>query len=591
MDIIFYDLEVFKYDWTVTFKSLRTGEYWFYHNDNNGVRDFMRKKNIILCGFNNKMYDDYILLAILVGADNYILKKLNDWIIEEKKLPWEFPFLQGHVKNFDSFDLRDDLYMGLSLKVIEGNLGMNIEESSIPFDIDRPLTPDEIEETKLYNKADVDATERLFENRKSYLRSKVFLSKMIDMDMEDALKMTNGKLSARFLNAKRISRNDERDLIYPKNLKRDVIPKEIFEFFNQMLNPDISDDKLFKSKLKLNIEGVEYVYGFGGVHAGIPNYIGESTNDRMILLHDVRSLYPSIMVEYDLLSRNTPIPEKFKEIYYERIEAKKNGEKAKSDALKLVLNTSYGITLDKHNDMYDPRQGRHVCIYGQLFLTDLMMNMKGACPSLTVVQLNTDGIMYEVDKKDLSNLKKVIDEWEDRTGFVLEGELIEKIIQKDVNNYVMLNNEGKVTAKGGMVGNYNGGDINNNSLVVVHNAIVNYLLYDKPVEDTINEETDILNFQIIARTGSTYLKTYHTINGEKVEVQNVNRVYATKDKRYGTIHKFKLNKDGTERYDKIANLPEHCIIDNRNELTINDIDKDFYIEMAKKRIKQFIGEK
>lgn len=75
----------------------------------------------------------------------------------------------------------------------------------------------------------------------------------------------------------------------------------------------------------------------------------------------------------------------------------------------------------------------------------------------------------------------------------------------------------------------------------------------------------------------------------KSDVQSVNRVYATKDKRYGTIHKFKLNKDGTERYDKIANLPEHCIIDNRNELSIEDIDKDFYIELAKKRIKQFIG--
>lgn len=26
------------------FKSLENREYWFYHNDNNDVRDFMRKK-------------------------------------------------------------------------------------------------------------------------------------------------------------------------------------------------------------------------------------------------------------------------------------------------------------------------------------------------------------------------------------------------------------------------------------------------------------------------------------------------------------------------------------------------------------------
>ena len=222
-------------------------------------------------------------------------------------------------------------------------------------------------------------------------------------------------------------------------------------------------------------------------------------------------------------------------------------------------------------------------------MTDLLFGLKAECESFKPINFNTDGIIFSIDRNELNKAKEVAREWENRTGLTLGEDRIKKIVQKDVNNYCMLLENGKVVTTGGMVGNFGGGDINNNSLVVVHNAIVNYLLYDKPVEDTISEETDILNFQIIARTGGTYLKTYHTINGERVEVQSVNRVYATKDKRYGTIHKFKLNKDGTERYDKIANLPEHCIIDNRNELTINDIDKDFYINMAKKRIKQFIG--
>ena len=246
MDIIFYDLEVFKYDWTVTFKSLRTGEYWFYHNDNNGVRDFMRKKNIILCGFNNKMYDDYILLAIMVGADNYTLKKLNDWIIEEKKLPWEFPFLQGHWKEFDSFDLRDDLYAGLSLKVIEGNLGMNIEECSIPFDIDRPLTDEEIEEVRLYNKADVDATERLFHERKrNYLKPKVDVGRLIGLDDVESLRMTNAKLTAQVLKANKILRDDERNYVPPKVINWERIPKVIRDFYSRMHDESISDKELF----------------------------------------------------------------------------------------------------------------------------------------------------------------------------------------------------------------------------------------------------------------------------------------------------------------------------------------------------------
>ena len=36
-------------------------------------------------------------------------------------------------------------------------------------------------------------------------------------------------------------------------------------------------------------------------------------------------------------------------------------------------------------------------------------------------------------------------------------------------------------------------------------------------------------------------------------------------------------------------LPEHCIIDNDNKLSIEDVDKTFYIELAKKRINDYLG--
>ena len=334
IDIVFYDVEVFKYDWTVTFKSLRTGEYTFIHNNNYQVKEFMRNPSIILCGWNSKMYDDYILSAMIEGADNYTLKQINDWIIGGN-LPWEHPFLNGVWRNFKSFDVRDDLYQALSLKEAEGNMGMNIEESSISFDIDRPLTKDEVAEVQQYNKHDVDATERVFKARKQYLRAKIHLGRMIGLPDIESLRMTNGKLSARFLNATKIDRNDERDLVYPTNLIRERIPTIIFDFYDKMLDPSISDDELFKDKLKFDIKGVEYVYGFGGVHAGVPNY--QYKSDKLLLNYDVRSLYPSIMIEYNLLSRNTPIPERFKEVYYERIKAKSEGNREVSEALKLVL--------------------------------------------------------------------------------------------------------------------------------------------------------------------------------------------------------------------------------------------------------------
>lgn len=81
-------------------------------------------------------------------------------------------------------------------------------------------------------------------------------------------------------------------------------------------------------------------------------------------------------------------------------------------------------------------------------------------------------------------------------------------------------------------------------------------------------------------------------------MQRVNRVYASPNEQYGTIYKRKNGKDvvseikeydnDTEKSDKIADLPEHCIIDNEFNLTINDIDKQFYIDVALKRVKEYV---
>ena len=76
------------------------------------------------------------------------------------------------------------------------------------------------------------------------------------------------------------------------------------------------------------------------------------------------------------------------------------------------------------------------------------------------------------------------------------------------------------------------------------------------------------------------------VDGEKVPVQKVNRIYATKDTRYGKLFKVKAENDSEA---KIEMLPEHCIIDNDNHLSITDVDKQFYIDMAKKRINDFMG--
>ena len=106
----------------------------------------------------------------------------------------------------------------------------------------------------------------------------------------------------------------------------------------------------------------------------------------------------------------------------------------------------------------------------------------------------------------------------------------------------------------------------NNSCVIVATALKEFFVNGTPVEDTINSCDDIFQFQIIAKAGAKYREAYHVVDGEKQSVQKVNRVYATADERYGKIFKVKAEDDSEA---KIDSLPEHCIIDNDNELSID----------------------
>ena len=295
------------------------------------------------------------------------------------------------------------------------------------------------------------------------------------------------------------------------------------------------------------------------------------------------------MIKNGYASRNIPSFARFEDTYNARISAKKAGDKATANNLKLVLNTCYGATLNQYNDLYDPLQARSVCISGQLYLSELANHLYTEIDGLTVVSLNTDGIMVEFDDSQYDKVLAITQEWQERTGFELEEDKIHKVCQANVNNYVLIMEDGSVKIKGGylvrgiaLAGAFN---INNNATIVAK-AIVDYFTKGTDVEITIGECADIFQFQLIAKAGSKYKEAYHLVDGKQESVQKVNRVYATTDERYGKLFKVKAENDSTA---KIESLPEHCIIDNDNKLTIESVDKSWYIELAKKRINDFLG--
>lgn len=586
MRIVTYDVEVFRFDWLVTFKDKESGQFTCIWNDNEALKACLDDDTIYI-GFNSKHYDTYIIKAIAGGLSNAEIKQVNDFIIGGGQ-GWQCPLLDFYFK-FNNVDIRDDTQMGLSLKAIEGHLGISVKESSVPFDIDRPLTPEEKAETEFYCKHDVDTAERLVDIRKDYLKNKINLGRLAGLDEVKAMGMTNAKLTAAMLKAQKQPHDDERKYVYPDNLRKEFIPPEVFEFFDKMYDLSIPDKELFSGKLNLMIGECPVTLGYGGIHGAIPNFFWEETEDRGIKNEDVGSYYPHLCTINGYTSRNIPSPQIYEDILDRRMKAKAAGDKTTANALKLVCNTTYGCLLNQYNDLFDPLMGRSVCISGQLYLLELAEHCYQDIESLRIVQLNTDGIMVECDKKDYDKLAEICAEWQSRTGFDLEEDTVVKIAQKDVNNYIEVQPDGKSKAKGGYLvkGIAPAGAFNiNNSCVIVATALKEFLINGTPVEDTINACDDIFQFQIIAKAGAKYKEAYHLVDGEQIPVQKVNRVYATSDERYGKLFKVKAETDATA---KIEMLPDHCIIDNDNHLTIDDVDRTFYIEMAKKRINDFMG--
>jgi len=583
-----FDCEVFAYDWLFVFKDVDNGEYTVIHNDNEAVKDFM-KTSPLLAGFNNKHYDQFILKAVCSDATPEQIKELSDYVIVHGEVGWQHPLVRDCKVYFEQFDLFDDCQAGLSLKAIEAHLGMDIRESEVDFNIDRPLTEEELEETIFYCKHDVDATEKLYHLRKNYIENKLMLGRAKGIEDNKALYMTNAKLTAAYLDAQPKEHDDERQYVYPDNLLREYIPDEVFEFFNRLYDTSLSDEVVFTSKLNFDIGECQVTLGYGGIHGAIPTYREKSTETRSIRNRDVASYYPHLMTLDGYCSRSIPDPESYAVMLETRMQAKKSGDKATANALKLVANTTYGAMLNKYNDLFDPLMGRSVCITGQLRLLELTNHLVAECPTLKVVQLNTDGIMVSLDDCDLETYDAICQEWQDRTGFELEEDCIAEIVQKDVNNYVEIATDGSTKIKGGYLvrGIAPAGAFNiNNNATIVAKALLDYFAKGIPVADTIESCNEMLSFQLVAKASSKYSSAFQIVGEEEVPIQKCNRVYATKDRRYGTLYKVHSETGASA---KIAGLPPHCLIDNNNELSIEMIDKSWYVRLAEKYVKDFLG--
>ena len=566
----FYDFEVFKEDWMVVFINPISKTEEVIVNDAEKLQGYMEKyKNEIFVGFNCRHYDQYILKGILCGFNP---KEINDYIIAKGNPGWKFSSLFRKI-NFINYDVMAGVDRGL--KTFEGFMGNDIRESSVPFDIDRKLTSEEIEETIKYCRHDVEQTIEVFLQRKDDFDAHMDLVKLACQDNEldlFLLSKTKVQLSSIILDATKRSHDDEFDIDAPDTMQINKYTEVVDWYMNPGNRCYEKDGK--KNQLEVMVAGVPHVFGWGGVHGAIDKYSGEG----YFLNMDVASLYPSLMIEYDLGSRNMRNPKKYEEIYHTRLQYKAEKNPLQLP-LKLVLNGTYGAMKDKNNQLYDPRQANRVCIYGQLLLLDLIEKLEPHCQ---IIQSNTDGVLIKMNRyEDFELIDDICYEWEQRTRLVLEFEEFRKVFQKDVNNYIIVDPEGKYKSKGAYVKKLSNLDYD---LPIVNKALINYMVNDIPVEQTINECNDLKEFQQVSKIGSKYK---HIIHGENILNEKCIRIFASKDENDEGVKKVSVR---TGRPEKISNSPEKCFIynDEVNGVKVpGKLDKQWYVNMANKRLKDF----
>lgn len=563
MTLNFYDFEVFQHDWLVVIINPMQRNKEIIVNDRDKLTEYYdRHKDEIWVGYNSRNYDQYILKGILLGLNP---KYINDAIIVHGKKGWQIDRRFNNVQLYNYDTMANAKLMGL--KQLEAFMGNNIKETSVPFNLNRRLTQSELDETIRYCTHDVEQTMEVFLKRKSEFDAHIDLIRTFDLPIS-CVSLTQAQLTAKILGCRKVKRNDEFDLKIVDTLKIEKY-RHVVDWFKSPVNLN------YEASLETDVCGVPHTFGWGGLH-GCPSHPVHIKGD---LVHvDVTSYYPSIMIEYDFLTRNCKDKGKFKQIYDKRVELKRQGKKKEQAPYKIILNSTYGICKDEYSPAYDPRQANNVCVNGQLMLLDLLEHLEPYC---SIIQSNTDGLI--IHSRMMDKVEAVCHEWEQRTGMGLGFDYISEIWQGDVNNYIFRFTNGKLERKGSYVKELNALD---NDLPIVNEAIVRFLTEGVSPDDTINACEELIKFQKVVKVSSKYSCAYH--NGFRLTDKTF-RVFASKDHRDTSLFKMKTE---SSRPEKFANTPEHCFIYNyelNGKKAMDKLDKRWYIELARERIENKFG--
>lgn len=503
-----YDIETFLRIFCVVFKY--KDRYLIFEissrkNDIVEMLQFMKngiKSGWYFVGFNNVRFDGQIMQWILEeNRTNITSEEIHAFAQEviEKANQKQFPPYPEYKLDMKQVDLYlqnhyNNMARATSLKWLEFSMNWG-KVQDLPYKHDQELSVDTFDPIIEYCKNDVDATsefrskcKKLLELRFSQHEAnpKLNLLNKSDSSVGEALFLD---LMSEKLGVKKSILKKKQTHHRQIHLKDVILPYVKFETpeFNSVLeyfkNVTVtSDEPNFKHIVPY--QGIDYVYGVGGLHASLSNEIVEEDEDHIIVDLDVSSYYPNLSIRNKFFPKH--LSEEFCVLYEEKYNERQLIPKSnpQNTSIKLLLNSIYGKSGDIYSFVYDRNFMMSITVNGQLLLSMLTEKMS-LINGVTVFYANTDGITLKIHKSKKKEVYAVWKWFESFTKLKLEHAVYKKMILRDVNNYISILEGGKVKLKGAFEV-----DVDyhkNRSQRIVPIAVRRYFVHGVPVEETITQ--------------------------------------------------------------------------------------------------------
>ena len=520
-----FDLECYRDYFLIALKNVYSRQiesYEFYPGiepDYERIKTSLTTKQLI--SFNGINYDIPLLRLFFANNDNATLKKASDAIIVENMRPWELETMYGgadfHPDHIDLIEVAPGM---VGLKLYGGRMHSQ-RLQDLPIDPSANITPADRPILKDYCINDLNTTIDMYFQLKPQIDLRVAMSAKYDIDLRSKSDAQIAEAVIRQEVQKKVGRKIYRPDISPDYTFKYRIPEfvsftapgmqkvlEIIRNATFTINEKGSVElpQIFES-MRICIGSGTYTMGIGGLHSNESCSSHVSNENVFLKDRDVTSYYPSIILNQSLYPAH--MGEAFLEVYQgivsQRIEAKRTGDKVTNEAMKIMINGSFGKFGSKWSVLYSPDLLIQTTVTGQLALLMLIENIELA--GFTVVSANTDGIVIKGYESRVEDLNGVISYWEAVTGFNTEETEYRALYSKDVNNYVAIKPSGEVKLKGlyapaGMQKNVT------NSICV--EAVIEYLRSGTPVPTTIMGCSDVRKFITIRQVngGAKYDDQY-----------------------------------------------------------------------------------